>query len=90
MTRQKQNLKMHLNIKSKVIKLPKAQISKIIQSAASAIEAKIQKKIHGSGTTTLIISNAEMNHIMKTVQVLEDSDIILKEITKKIENETKE
>ena len=28
-----------------------------IRAAASAIDAGIQKKIHGSGTTTLIISN---------------------------------
>ena len=32
-----------------------------ITAAASAIDAGIQKKIHGSGTTTLIISNKEMN-----------------------------
>ena len=30
-------------------------------AAASAIDAGIQKKIHGSGTMTLIISNEEMN-----------------------------
>ena len=46
-------------------------------AAASAIDAGIQKKIHGSGTTTLIISNKEMNDIMKIVQALEDSDILL-------------
>ena len=32
-----------------------------ITSTASAIDAGIKKKIHGSGTTTLIISNEEMN-----------------------------
>ena len=31
-----------------------------ITAAASAIDAGIQKKIHGSGTITLIISNEEM------------------------------
>ena len=31
-----------------------------ITAAASAIDAGIQKKIHGSGTTTLIIPNEEM------------------------------
>ena len=46
-----------------------------ITAAASAIHAGIQKKIHGSGTTTLIISNEEMNEIMKIVQALEDSNI---------------
>ena len=39
------------------------------------------KKIHGSGTTTLIISNDEMNDIMKIVQALENSNILLKGVT---------
>ena len=51
--------------------------------------AGIQKKIHGSGTRTLIISNEEMNDIMKTVQALEDYNILFKGITKTIKNETK-
>ena len=59
-----------------------------IIAAASAIDAWIQKKMHGSGTTTLIISNKEMNGIMKIVQVLENSNI-LKGVTKAIKNETK-
>ena len=61
-----------------------------ITAAASAIDAGIQKKIHGSGTITLIISNEEMNDIMKIAQALEDSNILLKEVTKTIKNETKE
>ena len=36
--------------------------------ASSAIDAGVQKKIYGSGTTTLVISNEEMNDIMKIVQ----------------------
>ena len=61
-----------------------------ITAAASALHAGIQKKIHGFGTTTLIISNEEMNDIMKIVQALEDSNILLKGVTKTIKNETKE
>ena len=63
-----------------------------ITAAASAIDAGIQKKkkIHGSGATTLIISNEEINDIMKIVQALEDSTILLKGVTKTIKNETKE
>ena len=57
-----------------------------ITTAASGV----QKKIHGSGTTTLIISNEEMNDIMKIVQALEDSNIVLKRVTNTIKNETKE
>ena len=49
-----------------------------ITAAASAIDAGIQKTIHGFGTTTLIISNEEMNDIMETVQALEDSNILVK------------
>ena len=48
------------------------------------------KRIHGSGTTTLIISNEEINDIMKIVQALEDSNILLKGVTKTIKNKTKE
>ena len=61
-----------------------------ITAAASAINAIIQKKIHGSGTITLIISKEETNDIMKIVQALENSNILLKGITKTIGNETKE
>ena len=46
--------------------------------------------IYSSGATTLIISNEEMNDIMKVVQALEDSNILLKGVTKAIKNETKE
>ena len=61
-----------------------------IKAPASALDAGIQKKIHGSGTTTLIISDEEMNDIMKIVQALEDSNILLKGVTKTTKNETKE
>ena len=60
-----------------------------ITAAAPAIDAGIQNKIHGSGTTTLIISNEKMNDIMKIVQALEDSNVLWKGVTKTIENETK-
>ena len=39
---------------------------------------------------TLIISNEEMNDIIKTIQALEDSNILLKGVTKTTKNETKE
>ena len=61
-----------------------------ITAATSAIDAEIQKKIHDSGTTTLIISNKEMNDKMKIVQTLGDSNILLKGVTKTIKNETKD
>ena len=46
--------------------------------------------MHGSGTTTLITSNKEMNDIMKIVQAPEYSNILLEGVTKTIKNETKE
>ena len=61
-----------------------------ITAAALAIDIWIQKKIHGSGTTTLIISNEEMNDIMKIAQALEDFNILLKGVTKTIKSKTKE
>ena len=48
------------------------------------------KKTHGSGTTTLITSNREMNDIMKIVQALQGSNILLEGATETIKNETKE
>ena len=60
-----------------------------ITVAASVIDAGIEKKIHGSETTTLIISYEEMNDIMKIVQAVEDSNILLKGVTKTIKNEKK-
>ena len=53
-----------------------------ITAATSVIDAGIQKKIHDSGTTTLIILNEEMNDIMKIVQALEDSNILMKGVKK--------
>ena len=62
-----------------------------ITAVATAIDAGIQKKyIYGSGTTILIISKEEMNEIMKIIQALEDSNILLKGVPKTIKNETKE
>ena len=61
-----------------------------LTTAASAADTGIQKKILGSGTTTLVISNEEMNDIMMIVQALEDSHILLKGLTTTIKNETKE
>ena len=61
-----------------------------LTAAASAADAGIHKKILGSGNTTLIISNEEMNDIIKIVQALEDSNILLKGVTKTVQNEVKE
>ena len=49
-----------------------------ITAATSVIDGGIQKKIYISGTTTLIISNEEISDILKIIQALQDSNILLK------------
>ena len=61
-----------------------------LTAAVSAADAGIHKKILASGNTTLIISNEEMNDMMKIIQALEDSDILSQGVTKTIKNGTKE
>ena len=43
----------------------------------------------GSSVTTLIISNEEINDIMKIVMPLEESGLLIKGISKTIKNEAK-
>ena len=63
-----------------------------LTAAASAADAGIHKKILGSGhnNTTLIISNDEMDDILKTVKSLEESGVLLKGVSETIQNEAKE
>ena len=60
-----------------------------LTAAMSAIDGSIQKKIHGSGVK-LIIEQEDMNDIIKIIETLENFGILLKGVTKTIENETKE
>ena len=60
-----------------------------LTAAVSAIDVGIQKKIHGSGVK-LIIEQEDMNDVMKIIEALENSGILLKGVSKTIENETKE
>ena len=60
-----------------------------LTAAASAIDAGIHKKMLGSGTTTLIISNEEMEYIIKIVKSLKDSGLLLKIVSETIQNEAK-
>ena len=61
-----------------------------ISAAMSAIDESIKKKMLGSGTTTLIISNDEMDDILKIVTSLEDSGLLLKGVSETIQHEAKE
>ena len=60
-----------------------------LTAAMSAIDGSIQKKIHGS-RVKLIIEQEDMNDIIKVIEALENSGILLKGVSKTIENETKE
>ena len=62
-----------------------------LTAAASAADAGIHKKILGSGNNaTLIISNKDMDGLIKIVKSLEDSGLLLKGITESVQNEIKE
>ena len=61
-----------------------------ISAAMSAIDGSIKKKMLGSGMTTLIISNNEMNDILKIVKSLENSGLLLKGVSETIQYEAKE
>ena len=56
-----------------------------LTAAASTADTGIHKKILGSGTTTLIISNDEMEDIIKVVKSLEDSALFLKGVSETIQ-----
>ena len=60
-----------------------------ITAASPAIDAGIRKKIHGSGTINLIISNEEINGIVKVVQALGDSKFYKKESLKQLKMKQK-
>ena len=56
----------------------------------SATDAAIQKKLYGSGITTLTNSNDDLDDLIKIITALEEHDILLKGTSKTIKNETKE
>ena len=62
-----------------------------LTAAASAADVGIHKKVLGSGGhTTLIISNNEIEDLIKMVKSLEDSGLLLKGVTESVQNEVKE
>ena len=84
-------LKAGLPLMKNVIK-PLAKTVLIPLGLTAAADARIHKKISGSGynATTLIISNDEMESIIKIVKSLEDFGLLLKGFSEKIQNEAKE
>ena len=78
-------------IKSVIKPLAKSVLVPLGLTAAA--DAGIHKKILGSGNnnnTILIISNDEMDDILKIVKSLEDSEVLLKGVSETIQNEAKE
>ena len=65
-------------------------LRQLMQKFQKKKKKKKKKKIQDSGNMTLIISNEEMNDIIKIIQALENSNISTKGVTKTIKNETKE
>ena len=60
-----------------------------LTAAAPASDVGTHKKVLGSETTALIISNDEMKNIMKVVKSLEDFGLLLKGVIETIQNEAK-
>ena len=70
--------------------LPKSVLILLgLTAVASAADAGIHKNIVGSATATLIISNDEMEDIMKIVKSLEDSGLLLKGVSEKFQMKQK-
>ena len=60
-----------------------------LTASASARDSAIHEKMFGSGTTTLIFSNEEMDDIMKIVKFVEGSGLLIRGVSKTIQNEAK-
>ena len=88
-------------IKSVITRLAKSVLIPLgLTAVASAADAGIHKKILGSGcrhsssstshNTTLIISNKDMEDLIKIAKSLEDSVLLLNRVTESVKNEIKE
>ena len=60
-----------------------------LTAVASEENAAIQKKVYGSDLTILIILKEEMKDIVKIVKSLEESSLLIKDVSETIENESK-
>ena len=78
-------------MKSVITPLAKSVLIPLGQTAAaSPADAGIHKKVLGSGNnTTPIISNKDMDDLIKIVKSLEESSLLLKGITESVQNEIK-
>ena len=60
-----------------------------LTAAASGTDGAIHKKMFASGVTLLLISNEKMNNIMKKIKSLEESGLLVKNVSKTIKNKAK-
>ena len=60
-----------------------------LSAAMSATDAVIQKKMYGIGTKTVEFSNKDLDDMTKIVKALEDSDVLMKGMTKTLKNDIK-
>ena len=58
-----------------------------LTASTSATDAAVYMKMFGSGTTILIISNEVMNDVMKIIESLEKSGLLIKGLSETIKNE---
>ena len=61
-----------------------------LTAEAAATDATIHKTMFGSGFTTLVISNEEMEDVIKIVTSFEESGLLIKGVSETIKNEAKE
>ena len=60
-----------------------------LSAAMSATDAAIQKKMYGSRTKTVKFSNKDIDDMTKIVKALEESDVLMKGVTKTLKNDIK-
>ena len=79
-------------LKRNVLKpLAKSVLIPLVLTAATiATDAAFLKKMFWSGFTTLIISNEEINYIMKIMKSFEESGLLINSVSKTVKNVVKE
>ena len=83
-------LKIGLLLIGKVFKpLTKSVLIPLELTATATKDATIHKKMFGSGVATFIVSNEEMNDIMKIVKSFEVLDLLIEGVSETIKNEAK-
>ena len=77
-------------IKNVIPPLAKSVLISSGLTVAAAADAGIHQKILGSGNAILILSNEDMEGLIKIVKSFEDPGLLLKGVTEPVQNEVKE